>query len=101
MDYLGEILKRCKCGIHITVNEHRDYYESVEQHLENLESFGDLEIPPDVRQKMIGLNTVVQVQFYPDTPIGFYRIFHYDLPTALRLSAELLERIKEKCAHYV
>jgi hypothetical protein len=39
--------------------------------------------PPEVRAEMIRLNTVVDVQFYPDTPVGFYRVAHYDIDAAL------------------
>lgn len=84
MDKLKELLSRCKCSVSLAVNDHRDYYQTAE------ESLGELacrECPPhisdEVRQKMIELDTVVHVQFYPDTPIGSYSIYHYDLDMAL------------------
>lgn len=79
MDKLKELLSRCKCGVYVEVNEHRDVYESAEQRLANEER----EIDADVRAKMIELNTIVRIQFYPNTPVGFYVIHHYDLEAAL------------------
>lgn len=32
---------------------------------------------------MIETNTIVELQFYPDTPIGFYRVYYCDLDAAL------------------
>lgn len=86
IDKLKDLMSRCKCGVYVTVNAHRDVYESVEVFLSDMSSQGDheaLEIDPEVKAKMIETNTVVQVQFYPNTPISFYVIRHYDLDAAL------------------
>lgn len=80
MEKLQKLIDKCKCGVRITVNGHRDYYETVEQHL----SEEDLEdIDPNVYQKMKELNKIVVIQYYPDTPIGFYKIYHYDIEMAI------------------
>jgi len=85
MDKLKKLMSKCKCGVYISVNEHRDYYETVEQRLGDNNLLNDCysETPKDVLKKMIETNTMVQLQFYPDTPIGFYTIYHYDLNMAL------------------
>ncbi len=84
MDKLKELLSRCKCGVFLTVNEHRDYYQSVAQRLADL---SERECPPtytdDVRDGMIKADTIIEVQFYPDTPIGSYVVLHHDLDAAL------------------
>ena len=84
-DKLARLIARCKAGVHITINEHRNYYETAEYYLSERDQRGDepLEIDPDVRAQMIATNTVVNLHFYPDTPIGFYEIWHYDLEAAL------------------
>lgn len=96
MDKIKILLANCKCGVHIQVNAHRDYYETAKQHLENAEmgEEGSLNIPPDVRKIMEATNTVVSVVFYPDTPIGSYRIYHHDLPTAIDLALSCLPLCK-------
>ena len=85
MEKLKELVNKCKCGVHITVNGHKDYYETVEQHFKlNPTAEEDLEdIETDVYEKMKELNTIVEVQYYPDTPIGFYKIYHYDIEKAI------------------
>ena len=83
-DKLKELVDRCKCGVYVTVNTHRDYYETAEQ---ALEEYARYECPPeiedDVRRVMIETNTVINVQFYPHSPIGSYDIYHHDLDAAL------------------
>lgn len=84
MDKLNELLKRCKCGVYLTVNAHRDYYRTAAQTLDELSKQEDPpEIPDDVRQKMIESNTIIDLQFYPNTPVSFYVIYHHDLNAAL------------------
>ena len=84
MDKLARLLALCKCGVYLTVNEHRDYYDTPAQRLEELES---RECPPkisdEVRAGILSSGNIVELQFYPDTPVGFYCIVHYDLDAAL------------------
>lgn len=83
-DKLKDLLSRCKCGVFVTVNEHRDYYETAAEHLGDAEG---RECPPEiedaVRAQMIATDTIIKIQFYPDTPIGSYEIWHHDLDAAL------------------
>ena len=44
------------------------------------------DIESDVLNKMIETNTMIELQFYPDTPIGFYKIYHYDLEQAIDIA---------------
>lgn len=91
MDALKTLLARCKCGVFLTVNEHRDYYETPEQ---RLEWYAGMECPPDisddVRAGILSSGNIVDLQFYPDTPIGSSQIVHHDLDEALRLALECL-----------
>ncbi len=94
MNKLKQLLNRCKCGVFITVNEHRDVYETAAQFLEQRDGWEcPPEIEPDVRAKMIELNTVIEIHLYPDTPIGSYTIYHHDIDAAL---SDALECLKEK-----
>lgn len=81
---IERLMARCKCGIHLTVNEHRDYYETPEQ---RLEWYAGLECPPniadDVRAGILSSDTIIDLIVYPDTPIGSYHIVHYSLDGAL------------------
>lgn len=88
---LKTLLGRCKCGVFLTVNEHRDYYETPQQCLER---HAELECPPEisdeVRAGILSSGNIVDLHFYPDTPIGGYHIVHHDLDEALRLALECL-----------
>lgn len=84
MDKLKILLERCKCGVYLTINEHRDYYEGPSARLDwyaGLEC--SPEIAPEVRGAILLSNNIVDLQFYPDTPVGSYHIVHHDLDSAL------------------
>ena len=92
---LGEKIKwlfdRCKASVSISQNNHRDYYESITDYLEAQILKG--EIKKDVLEEMIKQDTIICVHAYPDTPVGFYAEYHYDLETALDL---VISYIKNK-----
>ena len=93
MEDLKIIVNRCKYGVYISINEHRGAYETVGDFIANL--MGGLEsIPKDVFEKMVELDTVAQVQFYPDTPIDFYTCWHYDLDKCLHEAANIVRGLK-------
>ena len=84
MNKLKELLGKCKCGVFLSINEHRDYYQTADEALKEKEDFEcPPEIEPEVRKAMAETNTIIHLQFYPDTPIGSYSIYHYDLDAAL------------------
>ena len=91
MDKLKELLARCKCGVFLTVNEHRGYYNTAAKALEEAKGHEcPPEIAPDVEAKMIETDTIVVLQFYPDTPIGSYQVWHHDLDAALEIALRFL-----------
>jgi len=87
---LDELIARCKCGVYLMVNQHRDYYQSaadyVAEHLKNHE-----DCPPDVVGELpFDGDTVVELQFYPNTPIGSYLCLARSLEDALKYAEECL-----------
>jgi hypothetical protein len=83
MEKLKELVSKCKASVEITINDHKDVYESVHDFIPNEEREG---ISDDTFAKMVELDTIVRVQFYPSTPIGFYVIYHYDIDMAMDLA---------------
>ena len=86
MNKLKELLSNCEASVSITVNQHRDYYQSVEEHIEEQALIDEElidEIGKEVYEEMKKTNTIVEIQAYPDTPIGSYRLFHYDIDKAI------------------
>jgi len=91
MNKLKDLLSRCKCGVFLSVNEQRDYYLTAEQQLDD---WLGLECPPEITQEtrdvIIATDTIVNLQFFPDTPIGSYQIVHHDLDIALDMALAFL-----------
>lgn len=94
MGKLKQLISKCKCGVFVSVNEHRDYYQTVEDRLADLDVNNE-DLKKEVMDKMVATNTLIQIQFYPDTPIGFHTIYHYDLDAAL---SEALECFRDQTA---
>ena len=93
VDKLKMLMSRCKCGCFVSVNEHRNYHETVRQFLSGFGAFSfGIEIDPEVKSRMIDTNTVVRLVFYPDTPIGSYDVLHYDIDAALDIALDLLAK---------
>ena len=91
MTKLEDIHSLCKCGVFVSINEHRDYYESVKEHLTGDEVS---ELAPDVLAEMVKRDIVIACQFYPDTPISSYIVYHYDLDACLTAALEILSTIR-------
>lgn len=90
---LKEIMRRCRCGVHLSVNDHRDIYQTVRKTLDDLACCNNDEpvVEPDVLAVMVARDTIVDLQFYPDTPVGSYSIYHYDLDAALDRAIDILK----------
>ncbi len=96
MEKFKELLQHCKNSVRILVNEHRDLHWNVEEYFEEERQSGGISsetISPEVMEKMIETDTVIFLQFYPNTPVGFYSLWHYDLNAILE---EALAIIKEQ-----
>lgn len=84
MDKLKQLMNRCEYGVHLTINGHRDRNETAEQWIaQQKEAPASLYISNDAQAAILASNTIVDLQFYPYTPVCFYRIVHHDLDKAL------------------
>lgn len=83
----------CKASIIININDHRSCYLSVKDHLEECdqEDMNEL-IEAGILSKMIELDSVIEIQFYPLTPIGFYKIYHYDIEMAIDEALRIISK---------
>jgi hypothetical protein len=80
MSRLKELIEEAKCSVTITANNHRNYYETIEQYISTEER---KEISNDIWLKMIELDTCIELQVYPNTPTGSFVIYHYDVDKAI------------------
>ena len=87
---LNELMRRCKFGVFVQINEHRVYRQDIESRLEGSDGLdAPDELDPAVRAKMIELDTMVSVQFYQHGPGGFDHVYHYDIDAALDKALEM------------
>ncbi len=80
MERLKELMALCAASVTVSVNDHKDCYESVRKHLEGWEQerFTEEQITA-----MEAADTVISVQAYPNTPIGFVKEWGHDLDEVL------------------
>jgi hypothetical protein len=89
---LEEINKLAKCGVFVSINEHKDYYQKIEKALEELD-LDPGELDEETKQEIIKRDNLVVVQVYPITPIGFVRSYHWSADEAIK---EMLEYMRER-----
>lgn len=90
MENLKELISICKASVGVSINDHKDFYESVEAHIPSEQREY---IDPDIFNEMVKRDTIVRVQAYPDSPVGCYIVYHYDVEFAIY---EMLRIIKEQ-----
>ena len=74
-----ELVKRCKASVTLTVNGHRDMYETVDCYL-----WGEGSVPDsEMMEKFKAGADVYELHFYPETPVGSYRVFGTSLEDVL------------------
>ncbi len=88
MDKLKQIMRLCKCSVSINIDEHKDYYETVEEYVIQQKRE---EIPQEIWDKMVENNTCIEIHAYPNTPISFHSVYHYDLDAALDNMIKLIK----------
>lgn len=84
MNGFKKLLGRCKCGVFLTINEHRDYYQSVADRLDEFRERDWSDFTDEEAAEMLAADTIVELQFYPDTPGGFYCVVSHDLDVAIK-----------------
>jgi hypothetical protein len=93
VDKLKTLLARCKCGVILTVNDYRNAYETPEA---AIEFYAGLECAPDINDYVmtgiLSTGNIIDLIFYPDTPIVSYHIVHYDIDAALDMALAYLDQ---------
>lgn len=84
-------LPRHACGLHINHNQHKDYYESAED-FANRDYNANCWIDEEQKARAIAADSIWEVQWYPDTPVGCFKVCAPTLEEALaeanRIQAE-------------
>ena len=80
MEKLNQLISKCNASVSVEINTHKDFYESVNTYI----SKDDVSIiEKEVLKQMIEKDSIICIQFHPDTPIGYYTVFHWDLEKAI------------------
>lgn len=91
---MKEIIENCKCGVYLTVNKHKDMYQSAENAINELNeqrgSQEEPEIDEELKNRMIKEDSIYELQFYPDTPIGSYTVYGTSLEEIIGKASEIL-----------
>lgn len=84
---LEMIVALCKGSVTVSVNPHKDYNQTARAYMADMQSMQNATspdlCPSEVLERMKTTDTIVHVQFYPETSIGFHDVWHYDLGLAL------------------
>lgn len=87
---MEELIKKCKCSVSLEVNKYRDFYQTVQDYLNEKNERGGIEIEEELGERMIKEQSVYELQFYPDTPIGFYVVYGTSLEEVIAKANECL-----------
>lgn len=87
---LEELITRCKGSVGLEINPHRDSYMSVRDWRAEQYAGPWRECVPCLDGTSDDATSIIVLQFYPDTPIGFYLVVAPTLDMALRYAEECL-----------
>ena len=77
-----------KASLHLTHNQHKAYYKTVVQEIED-GGFGYEDwVSPEQKQKAIDTDECWTLQWYPETPVGFCLLSAADLDVLLAAALE-------------
>ena len=86
-------LPKHKASLHITHNDHTTNYESVKDYLDN-EWFNDES--EEIKKSCIDANEIWELQWYPDTPIGSYRVIGATLESCIKQAKEIEDGLSKE-----
>lgn len=84
---MENIIKKCKCGVYLEANKYRDYYDTIEEAVKEEKVAED---DAELAERIIKENQLISLQFYPDTPIGFYKVYGTTLEEVIKKAEEIL-----------
>ena len=86
MTNIEKLAAACKGSVTLEANPHRDNYESPQEYLERLEGrWPEEEGPPPEEMVEIEAGAALYwLQWYPNSPVGFNRLYGANLERLLR-----------------
>lgn len=99
IDLLQQIVDKCKADVYLAVNNHKSSHQTLSEYLDsmiNAEILDEEDIGKKLKQEIIDKDILYELQFYPDTPVGSYSLYHWDLKTILTNALEILKNHENK-----
>lgn len=93
---------RHEASLHLTHNEHKSYYRTVAESIEDKDHGYTSEcwVSDEQRERAIASNECWSLQWYPDTPVGFYVLSAADLDVLLEAARKHQKTLDEAIAAY-
>lgn len=91
MSKLNKLIGLCKCSVSIEANEHKNDNQTTKEYLED-KAYPIEDIETEVLEKIYETNTLIELCFYPNTPMGFYTVYHYDLEAAIDEALDIINK---------
>lgn len=89
---MEELIKRCKCGVFLSVNEYRDYCDTIETAIGEKRRAGHEQIiGAELAARMIKEGCLYELQFYPTTPVGFCVVYGTSLDEVVKKALETFD----------
>lgn len=80
---LADLFPKHACSLYLTHDPHKNCYQTVEKYEDDIFAAEPEWVSPEQRARAIASNSFWELQWYPDTPIGFYRLLACDLDVLL------------------
>lgn len=86
MENIEKLLPKHKASLHITHNQHKSYYETIEEYLSSRDISDEEWATPTSKSRAIEGDTLWELQWYEETPIGSYTIYGASLSEVIEAS---------------
>jgi len=81
---LEDRLPEHEASLHITHNQHKAYYDPIERYIEDNDIEDDDWATPTSRKRAIETDSIWELQWYPNTPVGFNVLYGATLEEILQ-----------------
>ena len=89
MEKLNKLAERCKASVHLEYRSQSAYYQTLTDLLRDPEDKEQFLSEEDY-QICLATDKYWELQFYPDTPVGFYKLIGSDVEKLLDRALEVV-----------
>lgn len=89
---LQDVIERCVCEVMLTARTHMNYHQSFAEFIEETEAARDEKFTDEFKAKAVEQNYLIELQFHPDTPVGFYCVYGLTVDDCVAEALEIFAR---------